>query len=208
MEDFLDSRFSVPPPAKLLCPDDQCLEFEDIEEDDDYDDESEDPIPEFSCPFCWEHFDMLGLCCHVDEAHPVDAKSGFVYDEYILKSLTKSYIRRNIRLRNGESVSALSLSRKGFLKGHAERSSPVISSSNPSQDQLLSSLIYQLSTTDKLGTLQPSSSTAESPVESSDKSIIEKNVFLYPLTKEDHEKAQRCEFVQGLMMSMILDAWL
>ncbi|CAL5346899.1 unnamed protein product [Camellia sinensis] len=39
----------------------------------DGDDESR---TEFLCPFCAEEFDVVGLCCHVDEAHPVEAKNG------------------------------------------------------------------------------------------------------------------------------------
>ncbi|KAJ0253055.1 Protein DEHYDRATION-INDUCED 19 7 [Hirschfeldia incana] len=32
--------------------------------------------PEFICPFCADEFDILGLCCHIDEDHPVEAKNG------------------------------------------------------------------------------------------------------------------------------------
>lgn len=31
---------------------------------------------EFLCPFCAEDFDVVGLCCHIDEEHPVEAKNG------------------------------------------------------------------------------------------------------------------------------------
>lgn len=31
---------------------------------------------EFLCPFCVEDFDVVGLCCHIDEEHPVEAKNG------------------------------------------------------------------------------------------------------------------------------------
>ncbi|KAM1030239.1 hypothetical protein TB1_033455 [Malus domestica] len=30
---------------------------------------------EFLCPFCAEDFDVVGLCCHIDEEHPVEAKN-------------------------------------------------------------------------------------------------------------------------------------
>ena len=32
--------------------------------------------PEFLCPFCAEDFDIVGLCCHIDEEHAVEAKNG------------------------------------------------------------------------------------------------------------------------------------
>ncbi|GER46883.1 dehydration-induced 19-like protein [Striga asiatica] len=36
----------------------------------------EESNPEYICPFCAEDFDMVGLCCHIDEMHPVSAKNG------------------------------------------------------------------------------------------------------------------------------------
>lgn len=41
-------------------------------------DGEEESRPEFLCPFCAEDFDMVGLCCHIDEEHPVEAKSGVI----------------------------------------------------------------------------------------------------------------------------------
>lgn len=34
---------------------------------------------EYPCPFCSEDFDLVGLCCHIDEEHPVEAKSGVIF---------------------------------------------------------------------------------------------------------------------------------
>lgn len=33
---------------------------------------------EFPCPFCSEDFDIVGLCCHIDEEHPVEANTGVI----------------------------------------------------------------------------------------------------------------------------------
>lgn len=43
----------------------------------------------YLCPFCAEDFDIVGLCCHIDEDHPFEAKNGvsfrfFIY--YFFKS--------------------------------------------------------------------------------------------------------------------------
>lgn len=39
--------------------------------------DGEDDIrEEFPSPFCSEHFDILSLCCHIDDEHPVEAKNG------------------------------------------------------------------------------------------------------------------------------------
>ncbi|CDY24667.1 BnaA05g30660D [Brassica napus] len=43
--------------------------YEDLEGEDDL-------KSEFICPFCAEVFDIVGLCCHIDEEHPVEAKNG------------------------------------------------------------------------------------------------------------------------------------
>ncbi|KAL0387361.1 UNVERIFIED_CONTAM: protein dehydration-induced, partial [Sesamum radiatum] len=31
---------------------------------------------EYPCPFCSEYYDIVGLCCHIDDEHPVDANNG------------------------------------------------------------------------------------------------------------------------------------
>ncbi|XVF37309.1 hypothetical protein REPUB_Repub19eG0134900 [Reevesia pubescens] len=39
--------------------------------------DGEDDIrEEFPCSFCSEYFDIVGLCCHIDDEHPVEAKNG------------------------------------------------------------------------------------------------------------------------------------
>lgn len=53
----------------------------DLYEENDVD---EDLKAEFLCPFCAEDFDVVGLCCHIDEEHPVEAKNGVL----ILSSLS------------------------------------------------------------------------------------------------------------------------
>lgn len=47
---------------------DMLMGFEEIDED--------DIREEFSCPFCSEYFDIVGLCCHMDDEHPMEAKNG------------------------------------------------------------------------------------------------------------------------------------
>ncbi|KAM3250399.1 hypothetical protein P3L10_004468 [Capsicum annuum] len=31
---------------------------------------------QFHCCFCSEYFDIVGLCCHINDEHPVEAKNG------------------------------------------------------------------------------------------------------------------------------------
>ncbi|PIM99484.1 hypothetical protein CDL12_28025 [Handroanthus impetiginosus] len=46
--------------------------FEDIDVDDDI-------REEYPCPFCSEYFDIVGLCCHIDDEHPVEANNGHTW---------------------------------------------------------------------------------------------------------------------------------
>jgi hypothetical protein len=42
-------------------------------------DGEEEARPEFMCPFCADDFDVVGLCCHMDEEHPVEMKNGVMF---------------------------------------------------------------------------------------------------------------------------------
>ncbi|KAI8574798.1 hypothetical protein RHMOL_Rhmol01G0381600 [Rhododendron molle] len=46
----------------------------DMEEDSE--EENDDLKPEYVCPFCLDDFDLVGFCCHVDNGHTIEAKSG------------------------------------------------------------------------------------------------------------------------------------
>lgn len=50
---------------------DMYLGFEEIDAGDD-----EASRAEYACPFCGEDFDIVGLCCHIDEEHPIEARTG------------------------------------------------------------------------------------------------------------------------------------
>lgn len=36
----------------------------------------EEQKSEYLCPFCSDDFDVVGLCCHIDEEHAIEAKNG------------------------------------------------------------------------------------------------------------------------------------
>lgn len=59
-----------------------------------YEGGEEDLRPEFLCPFCGEDFDIVGLCCHVDEEHAVEANNGVGF----LSSLSFLQVYSLIRL--------------------------------------------------------------------------------------------------------------
>ncbi|KAL0368190.1 UNVERIFIED_CONTAM: protein dehydration-induced [Sesamum calycinum] len=134
--------------------------------------EEEETRPEFLCPFCAEDFDMVGLCCHIDEEHAAEAKNG-----------------------EGKLQSLLSGSSLSIPSSHAE------------PDPLLNSFIYNPSLVDEPLTVKHVSSieacsVAGSAVESlADRAVEERKLS----EEEQKEKAQRCEFVQGLLLSTFLD---
>ncbi|GMH02591.1 hypothetical protein Nepgr_004430 [Nepenthes gracilis] len=49
--------------------DDYDVDYEEIDGDDDYE-------ADYPCSFCSDDFDIFGLCCHIEEEHPVEAKTG------------------------------------------------------------------------------------------------------------------------------------
>ncbi|KAM0864554.1 hypothetical protein ACQ4PT_043842 [Festuca glaucescens] len=40
----------------------------------------------YNCPFCGEGFDFVGLCCHIDDEHAVEAKRGLIWKQVGLLS--------------------------------------------------------------------------------------------------------------------------
>ncbi|WRX24378.1 Drought induced 19 protein type [Theobroma cacao] len=64
---------------------DMFMGFEEIDGEDDI-------REEFPCPFCSEYFDIVGLCCHIDDEHPVEAKNGFKLTGTISSSADFAYM--------------------------------------------------------------------------------------------------------------------
>ncbi|KAL2470299.1 Protein DEHYDRATION-INDUCED [Abeliophyllum distichum] len=169
--------------------------------------------PEFLCPFCADEFDIVGLCCHIDDEHAIEAKNGVcpvcakrVGTDLFL--LTRKYVRRR-RIRRGGSNSTLSILRKELREGNLQslfRGSSYLPS-NAEPDSLLSSFIYSPPVVDEPSEVQPLSSTGAFTIpKSSGEDSVERNVQQFPLSDEDQEeKARKCEFVQGLLFSTFLD---
>ena len=185
-------------------------------------DGDEECLPEFLCPFCAEDFDVVGLCCHIDEEHPVEAKNGVCpvcakrVGMDIVSHITMQHgnffkVQRRRRFRRGGSNSTFSILRKELRDGNLQSifggSSRIVSSSNSEPDPLLSSFMYNAPVVVEPVVVQPDSSTEASVVkESSDEGFSERNIQKPQLSdKEQEEKARRCEFVQGLLLSTILE---
>ncbi|KAK8543031.1 hypothetical protein V6N12_015601 [Hibiscus sabdariffa] len=201
--------------------------------------DGEDEIrEEFRCPFCSEYFDIFGLCCHIGDEHPVEAKNGVCpvcavrvgfdmvahitlqHGNIFKISLSHSRFRllgacdlepfksRKRKSRKGGSHSTLSLMRKELREGNLQSlfgGSCMVSSSNSAPDPLLSSFI--LPTVDEFVSVQPHfSRETRTTKKSSDVSKSERNVKSTALSvKDQEEKTKRCDFVQGMLLSTILD---
>lgn len=179
----------------------------------------------FLCPFCAEDFDIVGLCCHIDEDHPIEAKNGVCpvcakrVGTDIVSHITMQHgnffkIQRKRRLRRGGPNSTFSLLRKELRDGNLQSllggSSCFVSSSNTEADPLLSSFIFNSPKVDEPLSVQPLSITEPTLVkESSNVNLHERHVQQPPLSdKDQEEKARKSEFVQGLVLSTILGDYL
>uniref|UniRef100_M4CAI5 Drought induced 19 protein type zinc-binding domain-containing protein n=1 Tax=Brassica campestris TaxID=3711 RepID=M4CAI5_BRACM len=160
--------------------------YEDLEGEDDL-------KSEFICPFCAEVFDIVGLCCHIDEEHPVEVKNG------VCPVCTK---RRRRRLRKGGYSSAYLALKKELREANLQSllggsSSSFTSSTNIDSDPLLSSFMFS----------SPSSKSVvegTSATKVSHKASLKRDIQEAPLSGEDQEKAKKSEFVRGLFLSTML----
>ncbi|KAG6588603.1 protein DEHYDRATION-INDUCED 19 homolog 3-like isoform X1 [Cucurbita moschata] len=197
--------------SSLLSRSGMFMGFEELEGDDDI-------REEFPCPFCAEYFDIVGLCCHIDEEHPIEAKTGVcpVCDTRVgvdmvahitLQHANIFKMQRKRKSRKGGSHSTLSLLRKELQEGNLQSlfgGSSYLVTSNSVPDPLLSSFILPLA--DDYGNVQPRLSAESSSAKSNSQvKLSERSIPSSPLSMQDkEEKAKRSGFVQGLLMSTIL----
>ncbi|XP_008388499.2 protein DEHYDRATION-INDUCED 19 homolog 3-like [Malus domestica] len=191
---------------------DMFMGFEEIDGDDDI-------REEFPCPFCSEYFDIVGLCCHIDEEHPVEAKNGVcpvcamrvgvdMVAHITLQHGSIFKMQRKRKTRKSGAHSTLSLLRKELREGNLQslfgNSSCLLSSSNAAPDPLLSQFILPMA--DDFVSMPPFSTETSSAKKSSVEKVSERNVQSPPLSiKDKEEKTKRCAFVQGMLLSTVLD---
>ncbi|CAK9187504.1 unnamed protein product [Ilex paraguariensis] len=183
----------------------------------DGDDESR---PEFLCPFCAEDFDV-SLMVMMSRGRSFCARSvlrismllGFAV--ILMKSMRSKrrvgdYVQRKRRFRRGGFNSTFSISRKELREANLQSllrdSSFLISSSNSEPDPLLSSFIHSRPVVNEPTGVQPHSSAGSCAVEASSvEDSSKRNIQQSPLSDKDlEEKARKCEFVQGLLLSTFL----
>ncbi|KAJ7980323.1 Protein DEHYDRATION-INDUCED 19 like [Quillaja saponaria] len=184
-------------------------------------DGDDDLRAEFLCPFCAEDYDIVGLCCHIDEEHPVEAKNGVcpvcakkvgvdLVGHITMQHGSLLKVQRKRRFRKAGSSSTFSILRKELREGTLQSlfgGSSYVAASNYEPDPLLSSFIYNPCIADEPVSSQPHSSFEASLVkESSKENLLERNTAQLQLSGQEHEeKARKSEFVCGLLASTILD---
>jgi len=179
--------------------------------------------PEYLCPFCAEDFDIVGLCCHIDEEHTVQAKNGVCpicvkwVGTGLVSHITMQHgsllkVQRKRRVRRGGLNSTFSILKKELREGNLHSllggsSFMGQSSVNTEPDPLLSSFMYN-DAVDSSRDQTNASIAATSVAESLDTDLLSRNEkqAVATLSGEDQEeKARRSEFVQGLLMSSFLN---
>ncbi|CAL9203224.1 protein DEHYDRATION-INDUCED 19 homolog 2-like [Musa acuminata AAA Group] len=196
---------------------DECLGFDDF----DGASEDDDSRAEFACPFCSEEFDIIGLCCHIDDEHPDDSKDGVcpvcaarvemdMVDHIAMQhgSFFKMPWRSRFHKDSLDFQSRSSLLRKdlcdsnlhAFLGGSTYTDSP----SDSAPDPLLLSFIVNYPMADPLEDVRLEPVEKTSMV---DKISVEKVVeSVEPsLSHKDQGRARSSEFVRELVLSTIFE---
>ncbi|CAJ1963300.1 unnamed protein product [Sphenostylis stenocarpa] len=186
---------------------------------------------EYLCPFCAEDYDVVSLCCHIDDHHPLQAKNGvcpvcgkkvgvdlvghittqhgsFLRISFLQIGLT--YVQRKRRVRKGGSGSTISILRRELREGAWQSllgGSSFIASSNSEPDPLLTSFMFSPVAADESSSATPPPSIERARVKERPKDdFLERKPKQSQLSEEDKvENARRFEFVQGLLLSTILD---
>ncbi|CAH8259626.1 unnamed protein product [Arabidopsis lyrata] len=187
--------------------------YEDLEGEDDL-------KAEFICPFCAEDFDIVGLCCHIDEEHPVEAKNGVCpvctkrVGLDIVGHITTQHanffkVQRRRRLRRGGYSSTYLALKKELRESNLQSllggSSSFTSSTNIDSDPLLSSFMFNSPSVNESAKKSATPVTVgNAATKVSIKESLKRDIQEAPLSGEDQEKAKKSEFVRGLLLSTML----
>ncbi|KAL3641907.1 hypothetical protein CASFOL_012722 [Castilleja foliolosa] len=173
---------------------------------------NEEHRPEFLCPFCAEEFDVVGMCCHIDEEHSDEASNGTcpVCAKRVGSDLVRHLTRRR-RFRRGGSDFSFSTLKKELGEGKFQSllggSSLSGSSTHDKPDPLLTTFMHNPPAIDEPSSAQfmssiEASSVAQSTVKGPTNGAVEQP----KMSDEDQkERTRKCEFVHGLLLSTFLD---
>ncbi|XP_021294907.1 protein DEHYDRATION-INDUCED 19-like isoform X2 [Herrania umbratica] len=159
--------------------------------------------PDFPCPYCYEDFDIVSLCSHLEDEHPCESK------------VTRRRRSRRVAIPNSQALSLLGRDLREahlqvLLGGGGYRSSSA-NVSTAATDSFLSSLIlnFPASEADEV-----SKSVVTSAEDTAAKNVAPahmwKSSFDPSLSYEEREKrirqaTGRAGFVQDLLLSTLLN---
>ncbi|KAI8001864.1 Protein DEHYDRATION-INDUCED 19 [Camellia lanceoleosa] len=194
--------------------------------------EVEDEVrPEFPCPYCYEDYDIVSLCSHLEDEHSCESKvavcpicsikvvsdmlSHITLQHGHLFKLQRRRRLRRVAIPNSQALSLLGRDLREahlqvLLGGSGYRSSNA-NSSNAVTDPFLSSLILNFPSSESEDISKSVLSSADdSSVKSVTSSHIWKASFDPSLSYEEREKrkrqaAERAVFLQDLLVSTLLD---
>lgn len=188
------------------------FDYEEVDGDDDLN-------SEYPCPFCPEEFDLVELCCHIDDEHPVEANFGICpicstsVGDNMVGHITMQHgdvfnSQQRLKFHKDDFPQSLSFERKEFEDDHVRilsGFSSLHSTSKMAPDPLLS-FLCNAPVINESKTAQPKPSSKEKLEEKdTDNTVSEGDVQLssIPDTNQE-EKTRRCDFVRGLVFSAIL----
>ncbi|KAG6535639.1 hypothetical protein ZIOFF_000662 [Zingiber officinale] len=162
---------------------------------------------EYPCPFCSEDFDFVGLCCHIDDEHPAEARNVQTFGGGVCKVCPICAASVGVDL-----VGHLMTHHGNFFKisflfssdwGSSHRVPPPAAT-----DSFISSLIYTLALDESSKEGQAESlSEGNLTSNNSDENLVER-VEPSLTDKDQKERARRSMFVQELVLSTIFDSTL
>ncbi|KAL1191490.1 Protein DEHYDRATION-INDUCED 19 [Cardamine amara subsp. amara] len=192
--------------STLRSPSEILMSSEEIDEGDDFQEE-------FACPFCAESYDIIGLCCHIDDEHTLESRNavcpvcsvkvGVDMVVHITLQHGSLFKRKQMSQKSRSLHSRLSILQKELREGNLQRLLGIPSrigtaASNVTPDPLLSSFVGP--------TRSHLSPVMHQTKKISEKKQLERQVGVSPVsTKDREEQTERSEFIQRLLTSAILD---
>ncbi|CAF1923528.1 unnamed protein product [Brassica oleracea var. botrytis] len=181
----------------------------------DFEEDEDDVEVDYPCPFCSDDYDLVELCHHIDEEHNLEATHGVCP---VCSKRVKMHMVDHITTHHRDVLKiSFFFPRVGQKETYEE--DPYSSSDNYLQDDLSPSMNHHhhTSKTDQFlsflnNSPLPNQTKPAQEVESSveDKALVEDSgkdrKLSTPLSdSEQLEKANKCEFVQGLLSSAMFD---
>ncbi|CAD5174254.1 protein DEHYDRATION-INDUCED 19 homolog 2 isoform X1 [Musa acuminata AAA Group] len=184
----------------------------------DMDGGEDDSRPEFTCPFCSEGFDIVGLCCHIDDEHPIEARNGVcplcaaragmdMVGHIMTEHANLLIVRQRRRFCKGSlgHYSTLLLLKKDLRDGTLQSLGGSFAPSNVAPDPLLSSFIFNLPDIDPSKDARPESLDEGSMVDKTSDEKLVQSVVPSPIYKDQVESTRRSEFVRQIVISTVFD---